>query len=181
MSAYVCNPRHVDYLVAYAHRYQRQGNAPHVILRDGERDTLPETAVQVGNAEWGSPDRLMLGQLSPDVLGQIIMTENVRSVRHRYPSDSADDLPGPIDQSRIFQYTFRPIPDLRSDWALAACQGWKYQSCETPDHAETLAWRIVEAIERQAIRALTEDCPWEITEETLKPTPTPTREDLGLR
>ena len=173
MSAYICNPRHVDYLVAYAHRYRRQGNAPHVTLREGERETLPEAAqaaIRPGNVEWQSPDTLMLGELSADVLGQVLMTENVRSVRYRYPNEGDDTLPGPCDQSRIFQYTFRPIPnDLRSDWALSACRGWKYQSCETPDHADTLAWRIVEAIEQQAIRALTEDCPWEITDETLNP------------
>jgi len=165
MSAFICDPRHVDYLVTWAHRPRAE---LYVVLNDGETPPEPlRHAVSPGKQQWQTPDRLMLREINPTDLGRLLMAENVRSVMHRYDDTAPDDLPGPNDQRGVFAYAYRPIPHTRADWTVSACHCWQYQTCETPDHAVTLAWRVVEAIERHAVSVLTENAPWEITEETL--------------
>jgi hypothetical protein len=171
MSAYIVDPRTVDYLVAWCKRHKHDhGMGPSVLLTPEEHDEW--YAVGNGHLLHGSRDypRIYLAQVPETILGQAMMTQNVRSVRARYPEDSADDLPGPCDQSGVFSYRFRPIgQDLRPAWVYKAAACWQYQSCETTYHASTLAWRMVEAIREDAADAMAEadNPPWGVTDEDL--------------
>ena len=146
MSAYIVDPRTIDYLVQWGARHRS-------VVRDGER--------------------VRLDDIPQNELGQILMTENVRSVRTRYPQDSADTLPGPVNQKRVWRYHFQPVPHqmLKPAWVIKACDCLDYQSCETDDWRETLAYQIVQAIRESAISALTDDAPWGITDDDLSPKP----------
>ena len=170
MSAYIVDPRTVDYLVAWCKRHKHDYvMGPSVRLTPEEHDEWIEAGD--GHLLHGSRDfpRVYLVQVPKDMIGQALMTQCIRSVRARYPEDSADDLPGPCDQSGVFSYSFRPIgPDLRPAWVYQSCRCWMYQSCETTDHAGTLAWRMADAIMEDAAETMADGSPWGVTEEDLR-------------
>lgn len=88
--------------------------------------------------------------------GKLLLEENVRSVRYRYPEDP-NDLPGPIlgdgvtFDDYVNAYTF-----LRSDASTGELKGavecLDYQSCELPDWETSHAGRMVRAIEDRLAR-----------------------------
>lgn len=176
MSAFIQDPRHIDYLVAWA-------NSRCAALRHSEPMTgsiwdheyeIPEDLrdAATGADEYGW--RLRLQQVSPDDLGRILMRENIRSVRARYKDSAPDDLPGPIDQTRVWNYKYRRVgvDYLRPSWVVMACDGYRYQACETGEYEDTLAGQIVDAIRESAIAAwlrdADEDSPaWSLTDEDL--------------
>ena len=121
-----------------------------------------------------------LTTLYADVLYQ----ENIRSVRERYPKDKWEDLPGP---------SVKPIHIVASgrERALAAyrrtpvqilkmCDCLEYQSCETDDYRESIAFELLEAIRRAAIRELPgyEDAPWDYYPES-KASPESVNDNTG--
>lgn len=171
MSAYIVDPRTVDYLIAWANRHQGDhSRGPSVVLTPEEYDEW--NASDRGHLLSGRRDfcRVYIGQMPENEAGQILQSQNVRSVRARYPQDSADDLPGPVDQGRVWGYRFRPIgPDLRPDWVYMSARCWMYQSCETSDHEDTLAWRMVAAIKEDAADAMADGAPWGVTDGDLRP------------
>ena len=96
MSAYIVDPRTIDYLVSWAHRHRGDHSCPTAFLPEGTE--VPEELEPA--VTWLTPGanktgRLYLAQVSSDDLGKLLMAQNVRSVQHLY-SDSADNLPGPI-------------------------------------------------------------------------------------
>jgi len=135
MSAYICNPEHFGILAAYAVQHDC-----------GIYDWTDRKAEQIQNAQ-----RIAKG----------LASENVRSVAHRYPN-SLDNLPGQnlsindiYEAAAIYaahfvthQQKLRPIDVLK------LCQGLDYQSCETNDWRDTLAWRQIDWIKNEAIRSL---------------------------
>lgn len=166
MSAYVVDPRTIDYLVAWAQRKQRDGLRARVRTAD---TAIPEE-IQHAVKVYGDWTVIHLDQLTPTDMGRILMAENVRSVRSRYPHESADNIPGPCDQRRVWSYTFQPVPldSLRASWVVRSCDCLDYQSCETDDWRETLAHAIVEAIRESAITVLVgDDAPWGVSDEDL--------------
>src|SRR5690606_5210681 len=137
MSVWIVDPRHIDYLVQWAHR--RRSTIDRVRV---EMSKVPEEMRYAHDGLY-----LRVQELTSTDLGRILMAENIRSVRYRYPEDSADMLPGPVDQSGIWRYTFRPIAnDLDPAWVVQACRCLQYQSCATPDYRESLAYQLTQAI-----------------------------------
>lgn len=104
-----------------------------------------------------------LATLYADTLFQ----ENIRSVRTRYPNDKRDDLPGPCILPLHMIVQTSHFNDCR--WVLdqvailGMCAGLEYQSCETEDWEQTVAHRLLRAIEKAAIRALPgyDKAPWD--------------------
>lgn len=93
--------------------------------------------------------------------------ENVRSVSYRYPNSGRDDLPGPIADAGFVGVTNRDLCNsgylmIPAIVILKSCDCLEYQSCETPDYRQSVAYRLLNAIRRAAIRALPgyEDGPW---------------------
>lgn len=157
MSAYICDPSTVDYLVTWA-THQRDLS---VYLPAG----FPATAYDRARSDrLGLASRLNLRELTPDELGAILLAENVRSVRARYPSDTPDSPPGPCDQKRVWAYRFQPVAHQLPTWVIKACDCLRYQSCETDDYENTLAYKVMQAIRESAITHLTVDAPWGATE-----------------
>lgn len=156
MSAFIVSHDHIDAILTFAKLHRVSYYVPQSICNkpggtrvDIDRDTVTE-------------------------VGRILLTENERSVRYRYSDDS--DLPGTIGEDAA-SYRFREFSELyqlpagkKCAWILNACRCFDYQACETDNYEESLAHKIVDAIESAAIRALPhiEDAPWEINRDTVK-------------
>ncbi len=111
-------------------------------------DALVTEATTNRNGGWLAP----LRDKSPGVLGQILLTENYRSVNNRYRED--DKAPA---------YDFQPYTaHLSAVTIIKLCDCFHYQACETDDYENTEAWRIVNAIRECAIDRLPgyDAAPW---------------------
>jgi hypothetical protein len=93
--------------------------------------------------------------------------ENVRSVSYRYPNSGRDDLPGPIADAGFVDVTNRDLCNggyisIKAVSVLKSCDCLEYQSCETPDYKQSVAYALLSAIRRAAIRSLPgyDDAPW---------------------
>ena len=143
MSAYICNPEHFGVLASYA------------VRNDCVVSPLRVTGVK--DAEIRSAQSV----------AKLLARENIRSVAHRYPEG---DLPGPClspadieEAAAIYAAHFVVNPQrLRPIGVLKLCQGWDYQSSETDDWKDTLAWQQVDWIRGAAIRSLPgyDDADW---------------------
>lgn len=160
MSAYICDPRTIDYLVTWA-THTRDLT---VYLPAG----FPATDYDRARSDrLGLASRLNLRELTPDELGQILLAENVRSVRARYPNDAPDNLPGPCDKRRVFAYRFQPVAHQLAAWVVTSADCLRYQSCETDDYEQTLGYKVLQAIREAAIKHLVVDAPWGVTDEDI--------------
>lgn len=158
MSAFICGPDHFTALAVFA-ASRKGGRDWRVDPRYVNGLTHPEAA-QRGLENFNPYE---LATLYADTLFQ----ENIRSVRARYPDDKRDSLPGPcilplhiVVKSSHFndcRWVLEPVAILKM------CDGLEYQSCETEDWKETVAYRLLQAIRRAAIRALPgyEAAPWD--------------------
>ncbi len=134
MSAYVVSPDTIDYLVTAARVWR--------LAADGY---LPSAVRDLTDTD----------------LGQILLSENVRSVNTRY--NETDETP---------TYAYRPVPfdALSAVTVLKSVQCVDYQSCETDDWQTTIAHRVLKAIEAGAIAHLPgyRDAAWGWTRPALK-------------
>jgi hypothetical protein len=156
MSAFICDPDHIKALAAYAAgnnrsygrrmrtKYLRKGSAP-----EGLDDQPPEII-----ATW---------------IADVLYQENIRSVRARYPDDTWDSLPGLVTRPIHIIVTERDLyspfyPKCAID-ILKMCDCLNYQSCETEDWYDTLAYEILNDIRYIAISELPgyDEAPWEFS------------------
>ncbi len=122
MSAWIVYPDHVNYLVACA------------------LDLAPDGFLTFGNGKLLTPH-------TRDEVGQLLMDENVRSVRYHYDRDTFDELPGPVDKAGIRDYrhialevTVDPIVLLKQ------IDCYEYQTCECPDWLTTDAYAFCQVV-----------------------------------
>lgn len=151
MSAFIVSHDHIDALLTFAKLHRVSYYVPQSIC----------------NKPGGT--RVDITRDNATEVGRILLTENERSVRYRYPR-SGDDLPGTIGENAA-TYSFREFSELhrlqhgtKCAWILSGCRCFDYQACETDDYDQTLAHLIIEAISAAAVRALPgmDDAPWEI-------------------
>lgn len=136
MSAYICNPEHFGILAAYA--------------------ALTKCAIY----EWRDHSRDPIRTAQSVAKG--LARENIRSVAHRYPEDADGNRPGPClkdadieEAAAIYAAHFMANPpQLTSIQVLKLSTSLDYQSCETDDWKDTLAWRQLDWINGAAIRSL---------------------------
>jgi hypothetical protein len=137
MSAFIVEHAHIDALVSWAAH-----NRVSVYLQTtGNRVDVAGNETQIG--KW-------------------LMEENEKSVLSRYPQDTLDSAPGCIGE-RSTNYKFREfLPALKPVEVLKACHCLDYQSCEHDEWPQSLAYGILQSIERAAMRQLPgyENAPW---------------------
>lgn len=138
MSAYVVSKETIDRIVQLA------VEGPSAV------PVSPDTAWRFGWYMADRPERWAYADHeSADKIGQLLISECVRSVRYRYPEDSFDDLPGPIEKGYALDYRYsRPARRLTAIEGLKLLDGYEYQTCEHPQ------W---EASEAHAIRSYLRD------------------------
>lgn len=156
MSAFVVSKQHIDALV-------RAGIRP--------RDHLfwyhPRPSREAPAAEWGKA-RHALGADTADEIGAMLWAENVKSVRHRYPNNDGNSMPGPISftpgEADAYHLpsnarTFEPVAILK------AISGYEYQTCEHPGWEDSQAHAFCEVLRDTMIRCLPgyEEATWEIS------------------
>lgn len=148
MSAYICNPEHFGILAAYA---------------------VQHDAVTI---EWGrGKNRIETVQ----TVAKGLARENIRSVAHRYPDDVSGSRPGPClsdddiqEAAAIYAAHFLKHPQKVPPVQLfKLIQCLDYQSCETGDWRETLAFEQLEYIQREVVRQLPgyNDADWSFEKE----------------
>lgn len=98
-------------------------------------------------------------------VARVLLAENLRSVRYRYPGD--DELPGPIEtpEADTLSMRLRDIANRKVRnpvWILKMADCLEYQSCETPDWKDTEAKALLDSIRRLAIAKLPgyDEAPW---------------------
>jgi len=140
MSAYICNPEQFGILAAFA--------------------TLNQSVVR----EWARTADAR-GIETAQAVAKGLARENIRSVAHRYPDDKSGHRPGPClldeeieEAAALYAAHFMAHPkyvrSLKSVQILTLCSSVDYQSCETDDWKDTLAWRQLDWIKNEAIRQL---------------------------
>lgn len=95
--------------------------------------------------------------LNPDVLGQILVNQNFKSVNFRYK-----------DKSPSFKFKYELSHDQFTNvQLLKACDCYDYQSCETPNYEQSLVAKIIDKIRSQLICSLNgyADSEWTIEED----------------
>jgi hypothetical protein len=145
MSAYIVSHDHIDALLTFA---TSEPNNPVTFV-------MPIT----GN-------RVEITRESLTETGRVLLKENERSVRHRYPGDTDAKFHGRIGDNEAdykFKEWGKPLTALS---ILNGCNCFDYQACETDDYHESLACRIIDAIRHRAILRLPgiKDAPgWEFS------------------
>lgn len=94
---------------------------------------------------------------SPEKLGQILLDENVRSVNARYSNKTEPD-------TFVFKRTWKAVSAVTM---LKALDCLDYQSCESSDWEDTLAYRLIEVMRQWTIGRLPgyEEAEWGIEDE----------------
>lgn len=150
MSAFICGPDHFKVLAIFA------ASRAHGSLRVDPRYLK-------GCEKLEGYDELKLASAYADVL----YAENVRSVLRRYPDDTEESAPGPINKPTHIRVTGRDVCAaafrLPAVSILKMCDCLEYQSCETDDWEQTPAYRLLNAIRKAAIHALPgyDAAPWD--------------------
>lgn len=147
MSAFMVSRAHVRYLVSAAEAYdvRLRGPVPH------------EPAAIVG---LDFAPQYIAAREFPELLGQALECENVRSLLVRYPGDR--------DMIRTDPYTHETALQVKPVWVLKACDCYDYQACESPDYEQSFAARLVNQIRHAAVNALPgyDGAPWGIEEDS---------------
>lgn len=127
MSAWIVDHNHIDFLVFAAKTWKSLNSW------DGQR--------------WR--------ELTPREAGQILWSENVRSVVGRYPDCPKDALPGPTAESLyMFEPTKGVWPDLDPVQVLKAARCLNYQCCDHEEWEGSEACRFLDNLITCAIGAL---------------------------
>ena len=158
MSAFVCGPDHFIALAVFAaHKHSGSWRVDPRYVKGLHIDP---------NFAKCGPENLCPSELGA-IYANVLYAENVRSVSARYPEDTFDSLPGPIEKPEQIEVNYRHFDHI--NWVLKPvailklCDSLEYQSCETDDWEQTVAHTLLQAIRRAAIRCLPgyDDAPWD--------------------
>ena len=140
MSAFVHGSDHVDLLVSALHLWFREITW-----------YVPEGTTDRVSRDWtGRPFRHPR-DLTGTELGQLLIWENVRSVKNRY-GDSVDDNEMGEYAALIANYVHRPVLGVDPLTVYVAASSMIYQSCEHEGWKESEACEILDGLQRAAIR-----------------------------
>jgi hypothetical protein len=128
MSAFMCPPEHFGLLAAFACSSRRLGqplSCP-MVIPQWQRSTLQETASAVARG---------------------LALENVRSLFARY-RDAPGQYAEQVSEAEIWaaQYLGRPVESMSLPRILAHAKCYSYQSCESSDWEQTLAYAQIQRI-----------------------------------
>lgn len=155
MSAFIVSKEHIDVLLA-AGLHSKYGHCL----------TWYDRPPEQGGAELHE-----LSFVNVDEIGQMLVSENVQSVRARYPDiDHGGIAPGPAVEYWREPYTYaNPGFDPTPVETLKALGCFEYQSCEHEGWETSEALRFCEALRADAIERLDgmETAPWGWDAETV--------------
>jgi hypothetical protein len=162
MSAYIVSKYHIDLLVSaclhYGSTFEPSRGVAWLNSNPGE-EFAGWTEVSNYRTEGDDYKRYV----SPDALGQILVSENIESIRYRYPGDKPGEYPGPVDAYYEQPYRYEdPKRVLTPGEVFSAIDCLDYQSCEHPGWETSEAHRILDALRHSACRRVEgyESAPW---------------------
>lgn len=172
MSAFVVSKSHIDLMVRAALKSRPVGDPGHSgPFRFWRTD---ENGAYAGWYEIDpcAEDRVSndyTHYITPSQAGEILVSENVRSVSYCYSDVGRDagDLPGPIDAYYMAPYIYtEPRRDLSPGEVFKAIDCLDYQSCEHPSWRASEAFSFCEALRDAYCRRVSdyESAPWEFSE-----------------
>lgn len=148
MSAYICDKRHILYLIhaATSRRIMARGGTFRWVWNCNRAAGSYESAT----LPCGDPDRAA-------EVANMLWRENVASVSARYPGESSGTLPGPRGGSFVITAAdvcqpFEPTPDPVQ--VLKSCDCYSYQSCEHDGWPESEAHAFIQALQKAAWQSL---------------------------
>lgn len=150
MSAFIVDRAHIDLIVSTA-----------VDGPKTTRDVRPDHA-------WYPPYNATRG--AENVIGQMLVDENVKSVPYHYADSAHDGLPGPLSAYYLAPYAHRRlVRRLTTVEALKALDCYEYQACEHPGWATSKAFDFIEALRSRLIGTLPgyDKAPWGFSESDL--------------
>lgn len=153
MSAFICGPDLFKALAIFSASHGSFGTRVDPRYIDGLR---------------GTPAEQLADRDLANFYADILYRENVRSVQYRYSNIPRNDLPGPCEDPGHVTISNRDMAApkyvrVKALWVLKMCDCLDYQSCETDDWRETLAFRLLQSIRAAAVHALPgyDDAPWD--------------------
>lgn len=165
MSAWIPDKVHIDLMVALALHGPRDHEGTWTFTwkhtdAAGHRCVLETGQTRTGEHpdNDGDGSRLPIFAMSPDVLGQLLTNEVVRSVRARYPMDRPGDEPGPrpaywaedgelVEDGYIYEDPCYRVTKVEAG-GLVRCYG--YQACEHDEWEVSEAHIVCEALQDAA-------------------------------
>lgn len=143
-------------------------------------DVLVHVAIHGPSNGVGTWDKLYFSNQSrsitydtADLVGAMLIAENLKSINHCYPDTIADPsgVPGPIEQYWLQAYTWTDHRYRLSILeALSALACYEYQSCEHPEWDASEARQFCEALRNRLIHRMPgfEQAPWGWNEDTIR-------------
>lgn len=134
MSAFVVSDKHINSMLSFIRSENRYG---FIVCHDNKTFSF-----DLNDNE------------SAKELGQILLDENYRSVNHRYHGDEAEP----------HKLAFKRVSVISPVQMLKCIQCLNYQSCETDDWDDTLAYKVLRCMSSIAIGKLDgyEEAAWGI-------------------
>jgi len=125
-------------------------------------DALVSAMLDARMSYWDGHNRVYVTRANAEETGRILLSENVRSVLYRYGGRIGDDERQAATSYR-FAYAVRPRSPVQ---VIKAVHCLDYQSCETEDWENSIAWRICQAIMANVTSRLPgyEAAAWEIVD-----------------
>lgn len=161
MSAYIVDRKDIDRLV-----YAALNASPNYHGNDRKLSwwDVDEKGGYVGwhavheNAEYmlGAGSRAFV---TPSAAGEMLVSENVKSVEYRYPDTARDrgDMPGPIDAYYMGPYVYtEPREQLTPGMVFALIDRLDYQSCEHPGWTTSEAYAFLTSLRQAWCRQVTD-------------------------
>lgn len=87
-------------------------------------------------------------------VGNMLWQENLRSVRHRYPNEPDSELPGPCDETFVYDHSAWTETLIEPVQVLKAIACLRYQACEHPEWEASEAFAFLRSLEQAAIACL---------------------------
>ncbi|MEQ1726768.1 MAG: hypothetical protein ABL982_00190 [Vicinamibacterales bacterium] len=146
MSAYVVHPDTVDYIVSAAEKFSARFHSP--LRLDAGPHALATTSVLEAMNTFP-----LFAKTNAELVGKILWAANLESVAYHY-----NELKG----GEAYLFTRVRYDEIDPVDVLASIACLRYQSCEFYNYHDSFAARILDTIERDAIRALPgyDDAPW---------------------
>lgn len=135
MSAFTVSPETIDLIISYANQHVG--------------DIYIKT--EDGSIRYDFKDKKVCQEVA-----QILMDENNRSVNYRYREQS---------QAIKINLKLSFVGPAKVISVIKCCDCLEYQSCETDNYEETLAYKFLQVIRKDAVKKILnrngyEDAPW---------------------
>lgn len=173
MSAFVVGTDHIDYLVTAIVQWHGLHAVDTLYLTDEQAQQVAAAGGDAAAYQYGS-GQVWKPAHRPDATGRLLLTENIHSVRTRYPNEPDTDLPGPRPWVHAADYSYRSVPAMHLSPAqvIRAVECWQYQTCEYTGATEAPGWLLTDRLYKVAVDRLLDghDLQWEWDRATARQT-----------